>query len=55
MVPEQKPMKMRAPTSHAKLGARLEANAPRHAPLRVMPRMALRQYVVVRYQCVVTN
>ena len=33
MVPEQKPMKMRAATSHEKLGARPEANAPTHAPV----------------------
>jgi hypothetical protein len=33
IVPEQKPMKMRAATSHKKLGARPEANAPTHAPV----------------------
>ena len=33
MVPEQKPIKMRAATSHEKLGARPEANAPTHAPV----------------------
>ena len=42
MVPEQKPMKTRAATSHEKLGARPEANAPKHAPLRVRVRMAFR-------------